>query len=287
MSKVSWLSVDPLSGSGDANVTVRSTTENSGRKVRTAALTWKSVSVASIDNVQRTVNQAGRKEHVDIEDFISSGNAGGVVSICGVSNSAKLSFTLGSGDLDIVLPETYLANKIETGNNANIPGDPGALATYNFNIDVKIPANSDIESKARQIIVTDEAGHQDICLITLAAGSAYITVAEGPIVIDAQGTEVVVPVQSNIKWVVDLNDWEDGDDLSVSYDGNNDGYAVFSSDINEGLDRETIVTFKDAFTDEHKSIVEKRVIKQPGLREVFADFNLADGGTFNVLKNEL
>lgn len=73
--------------------------------------------------------------------------------------------------------------------------------------------------------------------------------------------------------------WNDGGNLTVTYDGSGDGSAVFSSDENEGIDREISVTFKGAGQEI------QRVVKQEGLREIFnEDFILADGGTFNVLK---
>lgn len=75
--------------------------------------------------------------------------------------------------------------------------------------------------------------------------------------------------------------WNDGGNLSVTYDGSGDGSAVFTSNTNEGIDREMSVFFKGA----GQSI--ERVVKQKGLREIFnEDFILADGGTFNVLKVE-
>lgn len=79
--------------------------------------------------------------------------------------------------------------------------------------------------------------------------------------------------------------WNDGaGSLTVAYDGDRDGSSVFSSDINEGIDREIVVSFAD----KDRTVVVDRTVKQIGLREVFnvADgaFILADGGTFNVLK---
>ena len=73
--------------------------------------------------------------------------------------------------------------------------------------------------------------------------------------------------------------WDDGGSLTVTYTGDGDGSAVFTSDANEGIDREMIVTFKGAGQEI------ERVVKQEGFREIFnEDFILADGGTFNVLK---
>lgn len=84
-----------------------------------------------------------------------------------------------------------------------------------------------------------------------------------------------------------IKTWIDGGILSVSYGGDRDGSAVFSSDIAEGLDRETTVLI----IDETRTVSVELSVKQSGMREEFVasdgDFLLSDGGTFNVLKNEL
>lgn len=200
MAKADWVKVSPASGSGDAVVNVSSQAEHSGRVARTTVLTWKAANVA---DVVRTVNQAGKPEYVDIADAASSDKAGKVVTISGVSNSAKLTFSLGVGDLQISLPQTYIANSVSTGNGSAISGDPGALAEYPFSISITVPANEGLEALTRQIIVTDEAGNQDVCLLTLAAGDAYITVAEGVIELDYLGTAVAVAVESNTTWTIE------------------------------------------------------------------------------------
>lgn len=81
--------------------------------------------------------------------------------------------------------------------------------------------------------------------------------------------------------------WNDGGSLSISYDGDGDGSAVFSSDVNEGVDREVSV----AFVDKSRSVRVDRKVVQEGRRERFRasdrGFILADGGTLNVIKNGL
>lgn len=201
MAKANWVKVNPSQGSGNATVNVSSTSEHTGRLFRTTVLTWKAANVA---NIERTVNQAGKPEFVDIADAASADKVGKVVTISGVSNSKKLTFSFGTGDLTgITLPSTYLANSVSTSNGANISGDPGALAQYDFSISITVPANEDISAKTRQVIVTDEAGHQDVCTLTSAAGDAYVTIAEGDIELDYQGTPVAVEVKSNTTWTVE------------------------------------------------------------------------------------
>jgi hypothetical protein len=81
--------------------------------------------------------------------------------------------------------------------------------------------------------------------------------------------------------------WNDGGILTATYTGSGDGSAVFTSDINEGIDREMVVTY----VDNEKKVSVEQVVKQVGLREVFnasdGAFALKDGGTFNVIKNGL
>lgn len=200
MAKASWVKVDPSQGSGNATVNVSSLSEHSGRKVRTTILTWKA---ANVEDIQRTVKQAGKPEFVDIEDSISADKEGKVVTIGGVTNSQKLTFSFGIGDLVLTLPSTYNANSVPTDNGSIIAGDPGALAQFPFTISITVPANTEITPRTRQLIVTDEAGNQDVCVITSAAGDAYVTVAEGDIELNYIGSPVAVQVLSNTNWTIE------------------------------------------------------------------------------------
>lgn len=201
MAKANWVKVNPSQGSGNATVNVSSTAEHTGRKARTTTLTWKAANVA---NVVRNVSQAGKPEYVDIDDAASADKLGKIVTISGISNSAKLTFSFGTGDLiDITLPNTYTANSVATNNGAAISGDPGATAEYNFSISITVPANNDITAKTRQIIVEDEAGNRDVCTLTSAAGDAYVTVQEGTIELDYLGTPVPWTVESNTSWTIE------------------------------------------------------------------------------------
>ena len=84
-----------------------------------------------------------------------------------------------------------------------------------------------------------------------------------------------------------IKPWNDGGSLSVTYEGDGDGSAIFSSDVAEGLDREMTVIFRDR----DKTVAIERNVLQVGMREMFVpsdgEFILADSGTYNVLKNEL
>ena len=201
MAKAHWVKVTPASGSGDATVNVSSTAEHTGRSARTSVLTWKA---ANVQDITRTVSQAGKPEYVDIADAASADKAGKIVTITGESNSAKLTFSFGTGDLtDITLPASYTANSVTTNNGTAISGDPGATAKYSFSISITVPANNDITAKTRQIIVTDAAGNRDVCTLTSAAGDAYVTVQSGTIELDYKGTAVPWTVESNTSWSIE------------------------------------------------------------------------------------
>lgn len=203
MAKANWVKVNPASGSGNATVNVSSTNEHTGRKARTTILTWKAANVADIT---RNVSQAGKpeKDALVFDSAASADKAGKLVTISGVSNSEKLTFSFGTGDLtDIALPSTYMANSISTTNGAAISGDPGAAAEYNFSIAITVPANNEIAAKTRQIIVEDGAGNRAICTLTSAAGDAFVTVQEGTIELDYHGTPVPWTVESNTSWSIE------------------------------------------------------------------------------------
>lgn len=199
MAKANWLNVQPSTGSGDGTVQVSSKAEHTGRKVRTTTLTWKA---ANVEDVVRTVNQAGKPEFTTMATSASADKLGKVVTISGQSNSAKLTFSLGTGNLEISLPASYTANSITTTNGAAIAGDPGAAAVYPFSIAITVPSNDTIAAMSRQIIVTDEAGNRATCTLSLAAGDPFVIIAEGDIELDYKGTAVTVAVDSNCDWEV-------------------------------------------------------------------------------------
>lgn len=81
-----------------------------------------------------------------------------------------------------------------------------------------------------------------------------------------------------------IKQWTTGTgNLSVTYDGDGDGTAVFASDTNEGIDRVMDVSFKAG------DVVVERNVMQQGLRQQFR-FNdgrvlrMSNGGRFAVLK---
>ena len=84
-----------------------------------------------------------------------------------------------------------------------------------------------------------------------------------------------------------VKQWNDGDNLTVTYTGSGNGQAVFTSEINESLDKEIVVIVK---TTQGNNIDEKNVlVKQVGLREEYITtddevYETADGEIYGILK---
>lgn len=204
MAKASWAAVSPASGSGNGSVSVSSTAAYTGRNARSTTLTITAAGVA--DNIV-TVNQAGKAQFVTSATTATAQKGGQNVTISGKSNSPKLTFSLGTGDLGITLPASYKANTINTTNGANISGDPGASAEYDWQIVLSVPANTTINSKSKQIIVTDNAGNTATCTLTQTAGDAYLFVVEQgqtshTVELTAAGTAVSFSILSNTSWTI-------------------------------------------------------------------------------------
>lgn len=200
MAYSSWLTPDKLSGNGNDTVNVSANSNNTGRNSRSTSITF---SAPNCDDVVRTVVQAGKAETTTIQATAAATQSGGTVTITGTSNSSKLTFTLGTGDLSITLPSTYTAAGNSTNNGTAITGDPGATQEFAFSIAFTVGENTSISSKSKQIIVTDNAGNTATCTLTQAAGDAYLTVTPSSVEIPWDASESKsFAVSSNTNWTV-------------------------------------------------------------------------------------
>lgn len=196
----SFVTLDKDGGSGNGTVTASANSHNTGRNARSVVVTFSAVGVTPVD---RTIIQRGKGEVTSIQASAAAQKTGQTLTLTGTSNSSKLTFSKGTDDIGLTIPSTYKANTIDTDNGAAIVGDPGATAEYPFSIQFTVPANTDVEPKSCQIVVTDDGGTAHTCLITLAAGDAYLTVGEpsGELAWDGSNT-VTIAVQSNTSWTI-------------------------------------------------------------------------------------
>ena len=200
MAYSSWLTPSKLSGSGNDTVNVSANANNTGRNSRSTSITF---SAPNCDDVVRTVVQAGKAETTTIQATATATKAGGTVTISGTSNSSKLTFSLGTGDLSITLPAKYTAAGVQTNNGTAISGDPGATQEFAFSIAFTVGENTSIASLSKQIIVTDNGGHTATCTLTQAAGDAYLTVSPESVEIPWDASESKsFTVSSNTNWTI-------------------------------------------------------------------------------------
>lgn len=198
MAKANWAVVNPSSGSGNKTVNVSSSAEHTGRSSRSTVLT---ITAANVEAKTVSVTQQGKPEFTNNNsDTATAAKVGQNVTISGISNSKKLTFSLGTGDLSITLPTTYTAGGVSTNNGVAISGDPGATAQYNWSIVITVASNTTISSLSKQIIVTDEGGNTDTCVLTQTAGDATLSVSKTAIELTYQGTAVSFDVISNTSW---------------------------------------------------------------------------------------
>ena len=207
MAYAQWLIPSKTQGSGNDTVNVTAGANNTGRNPRNTNMTFKA---ANVPDVVRQVVQAGKPEFVNIQSAAAVSKDGvQVLTIEGITNSSKLTFSLASGGtLVLTLPETYLANSLTTSNGAAIQGDPGASAEFPFSIQfTNIPKNPVVTDKSVQLIVTDNAGHTATCVITQAAGDATLEVSPTSVQLDwnaaTEGTSASFSVTSNTNWSIE------------------------------------------------------------------------------------
>lgn len=198
MAKATWCTVNPTEGSGNKTVNVSGET-HTGRTARQTTLT---ITAANVEPVTVQVNQAGKPEYVDSQDTAAVVKDGQVLTISGKSNSRKLTFSLGTGTLEMELPATYTANSVTTTNGEPINGDPGQNTEYDFSIQFTVARNESITELTRQLVVTDEGGHTDTCLITQAAGDSTLSVSKNTIELAYTGEAQSFDVISNASWTI-------------------------------------------------------------------------------------
>ena len=206
MAYSAWLIPSKTSGSGNDTVNVTAGADNTGRNARSTNMTFKA---ANCEDVVRQVTQAGKPEFVTIAASAAIDKTGGTITISGISNSKKLTFSLASGGtLVLTLPDNYTANSVSTANGANINGDPGATQEYAFSIQfANVGANPTISAKSCQLIVTDDGGHTATCTITQAAGDPTLAVLPASVTLDwnaySAETSASFAVTSNTNWTIE------------------------------------------------------------------------------------
>lgn len=199
--KFGFVTIDPVSGSGDMAVNV-SGDKYTGRVQRTLSLT-----VTTDGDVSKAlvVNQEAAVESVSADSPSSSiAKTGGTVTITGKSNSTKLTFASTPAEengLTLQLPENYMAAGKSTANGAVIANDPGATGEFVWSISIAdVPANTKVDELVANLTVTAAGGQTAKVTITQAAGDSTLSIDKDTINLDVNGSVQTVNVTSNDKW---------------------------------------------------------------------------------------
>lgn len=199
--KFGFVTVDPVSGSGDQAVSI-SGDKYTGRLERTTNLI-----VVTNGGVQKAlvVNQAAAAESVTSDSPTATvAKTGGNVTITGKSNSTKLTFAATPAEengLTLQLPENYTAAGKQTANGAVIADDPGTTGEFVWSITISnVPANVSIEELVATLSVTAAGGQKAQVTITQAAGDSTLEIDKKTINLDVNGSAQTVNVTSNDEW---------------------------------------------------------------------------------------
>lgn len=201
--KQNGIVVNPSSGSGDTTLQVKAETANRGNRVaQTATFEVEGTGVA--EKKQFVANHLPAAEFIEFDNSSPAvDKGGGTVTLTGKSNSQKITFSKGAGDIigaDIAAIQ-FTANGPATSGVA-IAGDPGAKAKYLFSLILTAAANETIEARTQQIIATANGGQKATATLHQTAGDPFIEVAPTSVNVPQDGSAVQVTVDTNTTFTV-------------------------------------------------------------------------------------
>jgi len=202
--KKNGIVVNPSSGSGDTTLQVKAEVVNRGNRIaQTATFEVEGTGVA--EKKKFVAN------HLPASEFIQFNNTspavdkdGGTVTLTGKSNSQKITFSKGTGDIigANLAAIKFTANGAEATSGTAISGDPGAKAKYSFSLTLTAAANETIEARTQQIIATANGGQRATATLNQTAGDPFIEVTPTSVDVPQDGSAVQVTVDTNTTFTV-------------------------------------------------------------------------------------
>ena len=255
MAKDLWLTVNPMSGKGNATLS-NSGTLHTGRLTRSTTVTASVIGLNA--GKSYAVNQEPSLESIvfDKTSFNVSEDAS-TVTITGKSNSPKITFSLDTGNnIPITLPTTYTANEVETSNGSAIAGDPGAKAEFSFSIAISIPKNTVGQRVGKILAVGSDVEIKAQATITQATSSYTVSYVKGDYIdtinktsekVNYGGTATATATlpANTVQYAYTFDGWYDGStkvgsDLALSVAGIISN-RTFTAIGNRTLNRYTLV----------------------------------------------
>jgi hypothetical protein len=202
--KQNGIVVNPSSGSGDTTLQVKAEVVNRGNRLA-------QVAIFEVEGARVTEKKQFIARHLPAAEFIrfditkpAVDKDGGSITLTGVSNTAKITFSKGTGDIieaDVAAIK-FTANGAEATSGVAIAGDPGAKAKYNFSLTLSAAANETIEARTQQIIAIANGGRKETATLHQTAGDPFIEVAPTSVDVPQEGTAVQVTVDTNTTFTV-------------------------------------------------------------------------------------
>lgn len=202
--KQNGIVVNPSSGSGDTILQVKAETADRGNRVAQTA-------TFEVEAIGVTEKKRFVANHVPAPEFIRFDNTnpavdknGGTITLTGVSNTTKITFSKGTGDIigaDVAAIK-FTANGAEATSGVAIAGDPGAKAKYDFSLTLSAAANETIEARTQQIVAIANNGHKVTATLNQTAGDPFIEVTPTTIDVPQDGSAVQVTVDTNTTFTV-------------------------------------------------------------------------------------
>lgn len=202
--KQNGIVVNPSTGSGDTTLQVKAETANRGNRVAQTA-------TFEVEGIGVTKKQQFVANHLPADEFIEFDNknpavdkGGGTITLTGKSNSQKITFSKGTGDIinaDIEAIK-FIANGAAAISGTNISGDPGAKAKYSFSLTLTAAVNETIEARTQQIIAKANGGQKATVTLNQTAGDPFIEVTPTSVDVPQNGSAVQVTVDTNTTFTV-------------------------------------------------------------------------------------
>lgn len=200
--------LSPNTGTGDTQLTLKAESANVGnREIVKSVFTVKAAGVSPDKTI--TANLAAAPEFITLEQAstgVTVPATAGRVTITGVSNSPKLEFEVGAGDIvseDLGDKQFTADGSITATNGVAISGDPGANHKYEFSIDINYVLNDTVESRTQMFMIKGSSdGITQKLTITQSAGAARLEVDPATITIPQNGSAVHVQVTTNTTFTV-------------------------------------------------------------------------------------
>lgn len=202
--KQNGIVVSPSKGSGDTTLQVKAEIANRGNRVS-------QIATFEVEGTGVAMKKQFVANHLPAAEFIEFDNkkpavdkGGGTITLTGKSNSKKITFSKGTGDIiDANLAAIkFTANGAAATSGTAISGDPGAKAKYSFSLTLTAAANETIEARTQQIIAMADGGQKATATLSQTAGDPFIEVAPTEIDVPQDGSAVQVSVDTNTTFTV-------------------------------------------------------------------------------------